>query len=72
MINFLHRKYDKEQIKLMLQERLIVTHDVSSVFRSLHQQRIVYRDIKSQNIGFDIRVRQEVASFATLVQNQLN
>lgn len=36
-------------------ERLTVAHDLSSALSYLHQQRLVYRNLKPDNIGFDIR-----------------
>ena len=52
------KKKDKEQIRQLFQERLIVAYDIASVFRYLHENRIMYRDIKSENIGFDVRVSE--------------
>ena len=48
---------DKRKKKEFLLERMVNAYDLSSVFQHLHTKRLVYRDIKSDNIGFDIRVR---------------
>jgi serine/threonine protein kinase len=39
----------------LLKERLLVAYDLSSAFHHLHGVRLIYRDIKPENIGFDIR-----------------
>lgn len=46
---------DKGKLRRMFLERMIVAHDLSSVFRYLHSKRIIYRDLKPENIGFDVR-----------------
>jgi len=46
---------DKGKMRRIFLERMIVAHDLSSVFRYLHSKRIVYRDLKPENIGFDVR-----------------
>lgn len=47
----------------LLTEKLIVAHDVSSALDFLHKKRITYRDIKPDNIGFDIRGDVKVFDF---------
>ena len=39
----------------LLQERLLVAYDLSSAIQYLHERRLVYRDIKPKNMGFDVR-----------------
>lgn len=46
---------DKSKSRRLYLDRLVVAHDLSTVFRYLHEKRIVYRDLKPENIGFDIR-----------------
>lgn len=36
-------------------EQTIVAYDLSSAFTYLHKNKIIYRDVKPNNIGFDVR-----------------
>jgi serine/threonine protein kinase len=45
----------REMIQHLLIERMTVAYDLAAAFFYLHEHRLVYRDIKPENIGFDIR-----------------
>jgi len=43
------------QNQQLLAERLKVCADIASAFSYLHERRLLYRDLKPQNLGFDIQ-----------------
>jgi len=47
----------------VLKERMIVAYDLAVAFMYLHENRLVYRDIKPENIGFDVRGDVKVFDF---------
>ena len=46
-----------------LKSRLLVAYDLTQAFEYLHGAKLVYRDIKPENIGFDIRGDVKVFDF---------
>ncbi|KAG7349944.1 protein kinase domain containing protein [Nitzschia inconspicua] len=47
----------------LLKERLLVAYDLSVALAHMHSLRLLYRDIKPENIGFDIRGDVKVFDF---------
>eukprot|EP00977_Amphora_coffeiformis_P007447 scaffold1619_cov161-Amphora_coffeaeformis.AAC.7 len=56
------RKNKAEMGRLML-ERLVIANDMASAYWYLHENKIVYRDIKQENIGFDARGNVKIFDF---------
>ena len=67
----LWRDYDKslsvdrvgKKRRYFLAERLHVAFDVCAALDYLHANQIIYRDLKPDNIGFDIRGTLELSCF---------
>lgn len=45
----------KSKAQKLLHNRLVVAYDLSKAFKFLHDRNIVYRDLKPDNVGFDVR-----------------
>jgi serine/threonine protein kinase len=44
-------------------ERLLCAYDLTSALRYMHEHKMVYRDIKPENIGFDVRGDVKIFDF---------
>ena len=52
---FCVRQRNRRILRELVLERLTVAYDLAAAFFYLHENRLVYRDIKPENIGFDVR-----------------
>ena len=54
---FFPKRYRKTKLKRydLLIERLLALVDLASAIKFLHSHRVIYRDLKPENVGFDIR-----------------
>jgi len=59
----LFKKKDKELSCVMTLERLVAAFDLASAFNYLHDKRVIHRDIRPDNIGFDVRGDVKVFDF---------
>lgn len=46
---------NKPEMKQLMHQRLTVAYDLAAAFSYMHDKKLVYRDIKQENIGFDAR-----------------
>jgi serine/threonine protein kinase len=57
------RGADPDALQALLVERLTVAYDLAAAYRYLHDNQIVYRDVRKENIGFDVRGDVKVFDF---------
>jgi serine/threonine protein kinase len=46
---------NKDELRDLMRDRLLVAYDLAAAFGYLHENKLVYRDMKPENIGFDVR-----------------
>eukprot|EP00568_Trieres_chinensis_P004789 CAMPEP_0183315620 /NCGR_PEP_ID=MMETSP0160_2-20130417/52375_1 /TAXON_ID=2839 ORGANISM="Odontella Sinensis, Strain Grunow 1884" /NCGR_SAMPLE_ID=MMETSP0160_2 /ASSEMBLY_ACC=CAM_ASM_000250 /LENGTH=293 /DNA_ID=CAMNT_0025481227 /DNA_START=191 /DNA_END=1068 /DNA_ORIENTATION=+ len=54
---------DQHAMDLMRYDRIRAAYDIASAYRHLHSHKLIYRDIKPANIGFDVRSDVKVFDF---------
>jgi len=53
--NIFGRNADKETLNRLMLDRMVVAYDLSTALDYMHEMELVYRDVKLDNIGFDVR-----------------
>jgi len=65
----------RRKINSLLIERLLVAYDVADALDYLHSRRIIFRDLKPDNIGFDVEGTLKIFDFGLakeLVEDEQN
>jgi len=62
------KKKNKERLQGLWMDRVLALYDISRAMRYLHQHNIVFRDLKPDNVGFDIRGDAKVFDFGLAVE----
>lgn len=57
------RNKNKDAIKTLMVDRMVVCYDLSSALTYMHAHKLVYRDIKQENIAFDVRGDVKIFDF---------
>lgn len=52
--------------RALLKERLLVAYDLTAALGYMHEHRLLYRDVKPENVGFDIRGDVKVFDFGLM------
>lgn len=68
--NGFHKLFDfqKKREQTFLAKRLTVAYDVASAISYLHDLNIIYRDLKPNNIGFDVRGDAKLFDFGLAIE----
>jgi serine/threonine protein kinase len=57
------RKEQKEYEQVLFEDRLLVTLDIARAISHLHDNGILYRDLKPDNVGFNVRGDVQIFDF---------